>query len=282
MPSSFSLPDFMLQQSRLAQGVGVQPTRRQMRFLRSVVIGLGGPAAFHREFAGRLHLLWTTDEHRVFGDAPLQQQPAQPTAADATLRQYAADGTAPAAPAATPQPMPAQPGRYVAGVDVAEGLANGDATAIVVLDTQANAVVAVHSAREPVDATVQRIRQLQKLYPGMHWGIERNNYGAALLTRLADDADFPQVHTGGRPGIATTATTKVQMILAAKAELDAGLRLHDEQLIAECRAYAYLHGSAMGGAGGMHDDTVMALAMAIRAAADVSRVGAAPPEFFLV
>ncbi|MCC7494865.1 MAG: hypothetical protein IT204_21120 [Fimbriimonadaceae bacterium] len=161
--------------------------------------------------------------------------------------------------AAVATPTAPYPGRFVIGVDWAK---REDYTVFVVLDTLAQTVVAVERFNQ-IDYTLQtqRLQALCAAWAPVAVQAEQNSIGEPLLEQLQRD---------GLPvrGFKTTAGSKAKVIEQLALALEQGaLRLPpNEVLLAELEAYTLE--PTRGGSfrysapPGLHDDTVMALALA--------------------
>jgi len=168
--------------------------------------------------------------------------------------------------AATATGMEPQPGRqYVMGVDWAK---SADFTALTVMDVAAREVVALDRFNQ-IDYAVQRgrLQALAGRYRVDAIIAESNSIGEPIIEQLQRD-NLPV------RGFVTTNATKAQIIEALALAFEQGtIRiLSDPVLIGELQAYEMERlPSGMtryGAPEGMHDDTVMSLALAWSAVAD--------------
>ncbi len=168
--------------------------------------------------------------------------------------------------AATATGMEPQPGRqYVMGVDWAK---SADFTALTVMDVAAREVVALDRFNQ-IDYAVQRgrLQALAGRYRVDAIIAESNSIGEPIIEQLQRD-NLPV------RGFVTTNATKAQIIEALALAFEQGtIRiLSDPVLIGELQAYEMerLPSGMMryGAPEGMHDDTVMSLALAWSAVAD--------------
>jgi len=161
---------------------------------------------------------------------------------------------------------------YVFGVDWAKFT---DYTAIVVMDVTAREMVEMDRFNQ-IDYSVQigRLKAIYELYHPQTIVAETNSIGEPLIEQMRAD---------GLPvtGFTTTSLSKQQIIDALALAFERGeiTILNDQVLINELQAY---ESTRLPGGGfrysapeGMHDDTVMALAMALHGMAN-SRVRFAP------
>ncbi len=165
---------------------------------------------------------------------------------------------------------------YLAGADVAEGLAHGDYNDLVIFDsTTFEEVVSLHG-HWPPDEYATLIDRLSRVYPGLY-GVERNNHGHAVLVACKAlmtpglyrerpvYGKLGQVLTPGKIGWNTSITTKPLMI----DELEQGLRtfdlhLRDPEAISELTFYKVDDQGKTGAPDGHFDDRVISRAIAFQ------------------
>ncbi len=161
--------------------------------------------------------------------------------------------------AATGAELPPYPGRFVIGVDWAK---RDDYTVFVVLDVEARRVVALERFNQ-IDYALQtaRLKALCERWRPVVVEAERNSIGEPLLEQLGRDG-LPMV------GFQTTAASKPRIIDDLALALERGelaLPPHDV-LLAELEAYTMEPTRTghyrFGAPAGLHDDCVMALAIA--------------------
>jgi hypothetical protein len=168
---------------------------------------------------------------------------------------------------------------YVIGADTSEGLVGGDYSPAVVMERSTRRVVAVwHDQPEP-DAFAHHIAALGRYYGTALAAVESNNHGWAVLAELRKcyplqmimrrlETGTATVSQGPRLGWATTPTSKPDLIGALAAAIrDDEIIVPDKETIRELMGYLILSGGKTGNGPGEHDDRVMALAIALRAAA---------------
>jgi hypothetical protein len=167
-----------------------------------------------------------------------------------------------------------EPGReYVIGVDVAEGLPDGDASCAVVLDRESGEQAAELHGRWPVHVFAKRLDELGRLYNDALVGVERNNHGHTVLALLSAQHAYPTLYAhrdydarGGsrsRVGWETNAKTKPLMLDGlAEALAEGFLCVNSAELIKECMTYVYDERGGTGAQTGCRDDRVIAAAIA--------------------
>lgn len=161
--------------------------------------------------------------------------------------------------------LPEKGRAYVIGADVAEGLEGGDYSTFPVLDRETREEVAqVHCSREP-DEFAAVIDGVGRFYNNALASVERNNHGHAVLAALKA-LQYPAIAKGldKRPGWLSNVKTKPHSIDILGAALRDGLILvRTQAALDEMRDYRVLGGGKTGAPEGMHDDRVMAWAIAL-------------------
>jgi len=168
---------------------------------------------------------------------------------------------------------PRSEGAYVIGGDVAEGLDHGDFSCAQVLDAHSGAQVAVWHGHSPADVFGEICADLGTWYNKALVGIEQNNHGLTTITRLRQ-LEYPNLYRHRtvdqvskkvtlKFGWPTNKATKPLMIDTLGAALrENDISLYHKRTIGELKTYVRdelgkMHGSP-------HDDTVMALAIAVQ------------------
>jgi len=172
--------------------------------------------------------------------------------------------------------------RYVIGSDSSDGLPGGDPACAQVLDRSTWEQVGVLHGAVPPDIFGDNLFALGSFY---NWALiipEVNNQGLVTVLRLRDsgyprittyertlvlDAGSGKVETTDELGWRTTDKNKPLIIN----DLQQALRemlviLHDQMTMKEIKHYSVLKDGKFGGAGGHHDDRVMALMLAVHQA----------------
>lgn len=168
--------------------------------------------------------------------------------------------------------MPTAQGRYVCGADTSEGLPTGDYSAGVVLDYYSGVEVATLHGHWPSDMFAGYLTDVCAWYNGALLGVERNNHGHAVLLSLATVHGYPNLYqhtdydaTGtasGRLGWPTTSKTKPIMIDALAAAIRERRPYRNAAFLGEARTYVVKDNGDTGASGNLHDDLVMATAVA--------------------
>ncbi|MBI3645045.1 MAG: terminase, partial [Acidobacteriales bacterium] len=168
---------------------------------------------------------------------------------------------------------PQQGRSYVIGADVAEGGAEGDFSAAVVLDLDTGLQCAELMARWPLSRFAQELARLGERYNGALIAVERNNHGHAVLYALQHEFNYSRLYqhaesAGGtaKLGWPMNARTKPQAIGALGQMLRdpaCGTAFASRRLLEQCRSFAYGDDCAMAALPGTHDDLVIAAAIAL-------------------
>ena len=165
-----------------------------------------------------------------------------------------------------------QPGRsYVIGADVAEGGADGDFSAAVVLDVETGLQCAELMARWPIARFAQELASLGERFNGALIAVERNNHGHAVLYALQHEHNYARLYRhaddtagAGKHGWPMNARTRPQAIGALGQMLrDAPAVFSSRRLLEQCRSFAYGDDCEMAALPGTHDDLVIAAAIAL-------------------
>lgn len=168
---------------------------------------------------------------------------------------------------------PAQPGRkYLVGVDPAGGGTDGDYAAVQVIEQRSGLQCAELRGHLAPRELAKRCAELAKEFNQALLVVERNNHGMAVLAYLSTIERYPSIYEErGQAGWLTTAVTRPAMIallgaaLASEPEIFSSLRL-----LAECRTFVRLRDGRTGAAAGVHDDCLMAMAIALQVRADIA------------
>ncbi|MHB2008098.1 MAG: terminase, partial [Acidobacteriaceae bacterium] len=118
----------------------------------------------------------------------------------------------------------------------------------------------------------KRCAELAKEYNQALLAVERNNHGMAVLAYLDTIERYPAIYEQrGQAGWLTTAVSRPAMI----AQLGVALATWPEifsssRLLAECRTFVRQSNGRTGAAAGMHDDCVMAMALALQVRAEMA------------
>ncbi len=156
--------------------------------------------------------------------------------------------------------LPCPGGRYVVGVDPAEGNPTSDESALCVLDETTGEQVAVYGGRVQPSTLASYADKLGVWY-GADLMVERNNHGHSVLSWLADHSALSVLPgPDRRPGWLSNRRGKVALYDAlADACRDGQLQLHDLVTITQVQT---IEGSTLRAPEGQPDDRADALALA--------------------
>jgi hypothetical protein len=168
------------------------------------------------------------------------------------------------------------PGRYYCiGFDVAEGLAHGDYSAGVVVDSTSLDIVAKWHGHIDPDLLGEEAVKLAKYYNEAYLGVENNNHGLTTLKAIQRLEYWNIFFTKTYDKIAdkitkkmgwTTSTRTKPLAIDKLAEYvrECYLGIYDEVLITELSTYVIDDRGATNAQEGSYDDLVMALAIALQ------------------
>lgn len=162
---------------------------------------------------------------------------------------------------------------YNVGADVAEGLSTGDYSVAEVLDDDLNVVAVWHGHIDP-DLFGKELVKLAKYYNDAYMGVESNNHGRTTLKSIMDE-DYYNIYYAKvydkaadtvtqKVGWATNQRTKPLMInKLAEYIREKWIGIKHKTTIRECLTYIIEDNGSTNAQQGCHDDTVMALAIAL-------------------
>jgi hypothetical protein len=156
---------------------------------------------------------------------------------------------------------------YLVAVDPAGGGAEGDYSAVQVVDLATGLQCAELQAKLETLELARRAAALGHLYSTAWLVIERNNHGSGVLAYLKSVCNYPRVYgQGGQEGWLTSSLSRPAMIgtLASALVEKPGL-FQSRRLLKECRSFVRLRSGKTGAQSGAHDDCVMAMAIALSA-----------------
>ena len=163
--------------------------------------------------------------------------------------------------------FPPQPGRtYIIGVDPAGGGTDGDYAALQILEQRTGLQCAELRAHIDPRELAKEAAKLAKEYNQALLAIERNNHGLAVLAYLTAVERYPAIYEqNGRPGWLTTAVSRPEMVESLDAALSEEPEIFSSsRLLTECRTFVRRSDGRTEAAAGVHDDCVMAMAIALR------------------
>lgn len=168
--------------------------------------------------------------------------------------------------------LPPVPGRsYLVAVDPAGGGADGDNSALQVLDL-ASGLQCAECAIHLGGLDLARLASgLATEYNQAVLAVERNNHGSGVLAMLQHTCAYPHVYQqSGQAGWLTTSVSRPQILgrLAAALNEQPGC-FSSPRLLAECRSFVRLPNGSSGARAGAHDDCVLAMAIALAVRAEI-------------
>jgi hypothetical protein len=163
------------------------------------------------------------------------------------------------------------PKQYIIGVDPAGGGSDGDYACAQVIERSTGLQCAELRGHFTPQELAARVAVLGRKYNGALVAVERNNHGHAVIAHLTMTAGYQNLYPGGGPpGWLTTAASRPRMLENFAAVLSSASFLFlSPRLLQECRTFIRHQDGTSAAAGGAHDDTVMAMAIALAVRAEV-------------
>jgi hypothetical protein len=161
--------------------------------------------------------------------------------------------------------FPPQEGRqYIIGVDTAGGGSRGDYACAEVIERTIGLQCAELRGHFPPLELARRVMELGQSYGCALLAVERNNHGYGVLAHLRE-MEYPNIFEKDKQlGWLTSAASRPAMIENMVAVLMAEPKLfHSPQLLQECRTFVRHPDGNAAAADGVHDDCVMAMAIAL-------------------
>lgn len=164
---------------------------------------------------------------------------------------------------------------YVIGGDVAAGVGkDSSALSVICLDTMEEVGQFINN-KIPPDAFADKVATWGKMFNWAYVTIEQNNHGLVTLSDLRHIYPSQLIHKDKllnsakrnvlmRLGVKTNQTTKPLMIGALRKALATDLTIHSPILRAELTTFVEKEGGELEAADSCHDDTVIAIACAVR------------------
>ncbi|HET9088256.1 MAG TPA: terminase [Acidobacteriaceae bacterium] len=154
---------------------------------------------------------------------------------------------------------------YLVSADPAGGGSDGDYAAVQVIEKKSGLQCAELCGHLDPRELAKRAAALAREYNDALLVVERNNHGMAVLAYLTMIERYPKLYEQrGQSGWLTTATSRPTMVEQIGAALSAGGGIFSSsRLLAECRTFVRQKDGRTGAAAGVHDDCLMAMAMAL-------------------
>jgi hypothetical protein len=243
------------EERELTQRPGVMLTLEQIAFRRGIGAGLAGLA--RQEFVEEPETCFVLSGESYFEIEAVEGRLR--TVGEAVLRRYSGR---------LEVWGPPQRGKlYVVAVDPAGGGAEGDFSAIQVLDMETGMQCAEFAGHVGGLELMELSRQIAWDYETAWLVVERNNHGAEQLG-LLEQKGHKRIFRGadGQPGYLTTSVSKPAMLARMSLALveEPGI-FQSRKLLTECRTFVRLANGGVGARGGTHDDRVMAMAVGLAA-----------------
>ncbi len=177
------------------------------------------------------------------------------------------------------EPRPGR--RYICGADTAEGLPHGDYDAAVILDWQTGVEVAEVHGHWEAGVYAHHLAAACRRYNNALIAVEQNNHGGTVLHVLKTDERYPALYAyegmdapappanaravtqdDGKLGWPTNRATKPVIIDGLAMTIKERRPFRNVAFVGEARTYVVKDGGKTGASGQLHDDRVMAYAIA--------------------
>ena len=162
---------------------------------------------------------------------------------------------------------------YVIGVDTSEGLENGDNSSAVILNAKDYSVSAMYSGKMPPDVFASYLKDWGMKYNEALIVVESNNHGLVTLNYLREQYNYlyyrkvlDQVSNlmTKKLGFQTSSRTKPLLISNLDKALRSSLSVKSFHILDELMSYIIEADGSTNASEGKHDDSVIALALAIQ------------------
>jgi hypothetical protein len=176
------------------------------------------------------------------------------------------------------------PRQYLLGVDPAGGGSDGDYACVQVVERSTGMQCAELRGHYTPQELAARVALLAREYNQALVAVERNNHGHAVLAHLAMNEGYLHLYSSnGQTGWLTSAASRPRMLENFAAVLSSAPFLFaSPRLLEECRTFVRHPDGSASAASGSHDDTVMAMAIALAVRAEVACRPAQSPSNFSV
>ena len=170
---------------------------------------------------------------------------------------------------------------YVVAVDPAEGGCDGDYSAVEVVDFETGLQCAEFAGHVGGLELAQLVTGLASEYQKAWLAVERNGPGSGVLSHAEGTCKYARIYRQKeQPGWRTDSMSRPAMLNRLDAALvEAPDCFLSRKLLAECRSFVRFRDGHTGARPGMHDDRVMAMAIALAVRAEMlERPGAGNRE----
>jgi len=167
--------------------------------------------------------------------------------------------------------LPPQNGKeYIIGVDPAGGHADGDYSCAQVIERASGLQCAELRGHLDRQETAARVAMLARRYNQALVAVEKNNHGHEVLAALGlEYSDVDVYMQKNQAGWLTTSASRPRMLQNLAAVLQAAPHLfNSRRLLEECKTFVTRPDGTKSAANGAHDDTVMAMAIALAVRAE--------------
>lgn len=163
--------------------------------------------------------------------------------------------------------------KFLIGADVALGVGQ-DRSCAIIMDSEREVVATYSNDRIDPTRYGELLFYLGRMYNHALLIVESNSIGVATLAKIKD-MNYPNIYyqtnlakldkdEGDRPGFKTSATTKPAIIGNLKSAIkNREIPLTDQEVIDELKSFILTDSGKMEAMPGSHDDSVMALAIAL-------------------
>ncbi len=164
------------------------------------------------------------------------------------------------------------PKEYIIGVDPAGGGSDGDYACAQVIERSTGMQCAELRGHYTPNELSARVAILGREYNNALVAVERNNQGYAVLAQLAMNDSYLNLYCSqGQTGWWTSAVSRPRMLENFAAVLtNAPFLFASPRLLEECKTFVRRPDGNSAAANGAHDDTVMAMAIALAVRAEVA------------
>ncbi len=171
---------------------------------------------------------------------------------------------------------PQKDGMYVCGVDVSEGVADGDYSVATIWNRKSGEEVAMYRGLIPPDLFANKLNRWGREYNNALMVVEINNHGLTTVTVLKQllyptlyfrpsKFETMDVSASDKMGWKTTKMTRPLLIDDfAQACRDKELIIHSKELLDEMSVFVYDDAGNMTPQSGFNDDTIFSAAIAIQ------------------
>jgi hypothetical protein len=171
---------------------------------------------------------------------------------------------------------PQKEGIYVCGVDVSEGVADGDYSVTTIWNRKTGEEMAMYRGLIPPDLFANKLNRWGRKYNNALMVVEINNHGLTTITVLKQllyptlyfrpsKFETMDISASDKMGWKTTKMTRPLLIDDfAQACRDSELTIHSKELLDEMSVFVYDDSGNMTPQSGFNDDTIFSAAIAVQ------------------